>query len=985
MLSLRTALQASALVIAVCGKMVLAAEFERLIEDIHEKAESARVEKDFETVESLRMSRLDLIRQSQDAGVWRRGLNAIDEARTLVKRMRYEDACTKLLEAWRDCEAASKDGLPVFGDVAFELFLSAEAAKSVHSQVTVASDDVVRRAIKRAVKDDPCQVESLAADAFLTTPNPDEAFDKMESRPSLRARNQQLLALSYPKGARSQLRPWHAVVEHLKAENYESVLADLQYLPGFLNPRTRVSGRDRYGERFCVVLSGGLLVNGVDSSDKKSLGRPFVDILGENGQWLRVRPELVSVKRAGSREGSKEWVIDEGKLRVDVANKLKMASEVRAALALRSLRATTTGFPGVVANAIAMIEDGTWPKDWRDEKGNPAPSPQPGKPSVGSILRTASFGYTTYAANVPDQSEQAVAAAGVCNDLAQEVAGWTELVSQYEERLSATATAALETTQARDSLSQSIELLDSLADRVASASWLESVDSDAEGADVAPLTEATEEAARRPSVVPERARRTAGVKPRRSRGGKDDASEPAEPPDVEKVGDGTPEIGGFGSVANPRSPAEFIALDQREFSSECEALRLINLLRTVVIDGEGQKTALEASVGSDPTSADVTKRVAVQEFARRVKSLRAVLGLPDNLYAPARRLDVGAVKEAAQCLRGMQLALSFVGSPADSFASLLDRTVVHAEDVVGSQVAEVDLKQAFGEAKVLREWTVEGLSWTFFDVPRGVPLENLATWIDRLPRIAVSADDLDVVARGVGRDGDAKSGDANKLVRMSPAVIVSESAFVLESKDGTYLKLARGRPSGTEYAIALVSYAIDQSKAGPACDSDEKSRTVMWHDMDGQSRQPIFVDVSNRELVVEFAGVEGHLPLVARSNPLAPVRYLKDRRGTRIEPSKPNADRLFFMIADNGQELNDTQVNYSVAQWVDLDRNIINVFLPNVLLYGPSIPSWTQYSESLSRPAPADTVKWSVPRAAFPDYRDDVPGMGLWKQYREAQ
>ena len=900
-----------------------AADFQSQLQDLHEKAESARGEKDFEAVERTRLERLDLISRSEETGVWRSGVKAIDDARRLVTKMKYADACKLLIDAWRECEEASQDGSPVFGDVALELFLSVQAAKAVHDPFETVPDELLRSAIKKAVRNDPCQVESLAADAFLTTPNPSESFEKMENRPSLRSRNQQLLALSYPKGERSPLRSWHPVVEYLKAENYAFVLKDLQYLPRFLDPRSRVTGRDKYGERFCVVLSGGLLVNGLDPSDARSRGRLFVDIIGDDAQWIRMRPELVSVKRAAARDEAEEWSIDEERSLKSVSEKVKKAKDILEAFAGRRLDETTEAFPAVVKQAIDLIKNGTWPKEWIDETGNVIPPPTPGTASPCVILKTASFGYKTYASNVPQYSEKATSSSEVCEKLAADVLAWSTLASQSDTALSPGGAATDLVTQ-KTACKSRLDYLDKLTNAAASAVWLDTIVSQEAGS---------------------------GDNDKLK---KDDLGGPGA-------------LAGFGNAGDADLLNASDAISQIKLKAECDALRLVTVLRETLVEFQSQMAGLAPSA-EGAVQANVPERLAAQELMTSATALRSVLGANAENVTSIKRLDLQCIREVARCVQSMQRTISALGRPEHKDLEISVNTALGlAEQIVGSQADEVDLRQAFGEAVVLREWTKNGLKWSFYDVPRGVLLENLARWIDRLPRFAAACSELDKV------ESDS---DQPVVVVLDPVSLVSDNVFV--SKDLRTLAMDRDKPSETEYAIALVRYPEDQPNAGPACDVDEKSRSVMWQeDAGGRLRQPIRVDVEQRELVVEFPGVDGHIPLVADANPYKDVRYIKDGRSTKVESARTNVDRLFYMIADNGQELNDSQVNYSIAQWVDLDRNIINVFLPDVLMCAPSIPAWLKYRESLLRETPADGLIWSVPRRAFPD------GNGVWDSYQK--
>jgi hypothetical protein len=58
-------------------------------------------------------------------------------------------------------------------------------------------------------------------------------------------------------------------------------------------------------------------------------------------------------------------------------------------------------------------------------------------------------------------------------------------------------------------------------------------------------------------------------------------------------------------------------------------------------------------------------------------------------------------------------------------------------------------------------------------------------------------------------------------------------------------------------------------------------------------------------------------------------------------------------------------VNYCIQDWLDLDRNIINGFLPDLMIHAPSLPAWQFYRSEYRRPAPTDDWKWTIARRAF--------------------
>jgi len=71
----------------------------------------------------------------------------------------------------------------------------------------IASEQDIRNAIQLAVTRDPCQMEAWAILAYLTRPDPKEAFHPRRGPTVAAGRNEKLLNLSYHSG---DIMPWHA-------------------------------------------------------------------------------------------------------------------------------------------------------------------------------------------------------------------------------------------------------------------------------------------------------------------------------------------------------------------------------------------------------------------------------------------------------------------------------------------------------------------------------------------------------------------------------------------------------------------------------------------------------------------------------------------------------------------------------------------------------------------------------------------------------
>ena len=146
---------------------------------------------------------------------------------------------------------------------------------------------VVRKALKKSVTQDPCHLESVAMLAFMDKPEPSESFQPAEIRESLRTRNRELLKLdtggsatprpgtaSGPAKLTGTGMPWEAPVEYLKAKSTSFILDDLKYYTGFLDDRSILTGKDRRGEDFSVVMDGLLFTYADDN--RSQIGRAHV-------------------------------------------------------------------------------------------------------------------------------------------------------------------------------------------------------------------------------------------------------------------------------------------------------------------------------------------------------------------------------------------------------------------------------------------------------------------------------------------------------------------------------------------------------------------------------------------------------------------------------------------------------------------------------------------------------------------------------------
>lgn len=273
---------------------VAAAADSNRIEAINKEAAGFKALGDFEQVERLRLQRLKAVSESTVDSPWQQGLKAIKVSADLVDKLRYKEAYDGLRQAWKPF-ADQVEG-PIFGDIAVRMFEVAQQSLAIYrdaltdgSPNQVASLADLRRALEQAVASDPCSTEARTMLAFITAPDPTEAFLRAEVRPSLKRRNNDLLNISWREGA---VLPWHAAVEHEKARNTDAILQDLKYLE-FLKPNVVAYGTP---DQKANVFQG---IDGNFAPFQMFFGRfILMEIADTTG---RVRPAMVFL------DGKKGW------------------------------------------------------------------------------------------------------------------------------------------------------------------------------------------------------------------------------------------------------------------------------------------------------------------------------------------------------------------------------------------------------------------------------------------------------------------------------------------------------------------------------------------------------------------------------------------------------------------------------------------------------------------------------------------------------
>ena len=902
------------------------APFEAQLDALHEQARKARDEKDFSRLEDLRLERLALAKDSSGKSAWIAGAQAIAEADALIQSMQYEKACTVLQKAWKPFEKPAR-GEAVFGDVAMKLFEATQAALAVYPEFTAVAAADLRKAVQLAADADPCQMEAQAADAFLTVPNPDEAFQPAELRPSLLLRNKRLLAISHAADRDERPLPWHAPVEFLKAESSSFVLDDLRYYDRFLNPRRRLHGLDAYGEPVHVVMGGTLLLVAPDSEGGR---RPSVaDYDGDQSQWLRMTPRILRLEPPAFRP--QPWRLDEAKLNADLREIIQDSIAERQTLIRRRLLVSAEGLKGaakVKSHISKMLGWMTTPP-----KGQPAPK-------LEDVLQLMSQGYAKYQFNFPEEAEQVQKALATVQQTATE---WTQFQTQLEALRAATgdtnAAATVDAAKAATALMSFLALIDK--DNLA---LLELPEPEIEPADKA-----------------------------------DKANKVDKAPPKLAAAAGPIQLSGRElrlKLSRQKDQYDLLAFFQLMNATHRQAIQ------TVVASMPPPNTS--PPPGTPPPSAEEQARnAALSRLARSLEQYDAIRE-KSTREAPPRGTEGPPVKTIAlsldglvqigSALRDMAAALRALGNESDQTA-FLSRFVATLDAVAKPAGYEVEMQRFCTKANLAQSWKLGRSQWSIYDFPRETPPDRLADMIDHCPRVAFAVGDLEKAVADAAdddvADDDAPPSDIPVMLRPG-CTTTFRNRLVAEANGQQKLRLLRDIVDPCTVLLLDISTGGGAANAPPPGIDDGQGGQFLWlGDKPQGLRMAIKAGSGTKpELVVDFGGADGHLPLGAAVEPFPDSRFMTDRRGNRIVRDRsgetsPTLAHFYAITSKSGEPLTDRSINYSIQDWLDLDRNIVNSFLPDLTVHGPSLPGWQLYRNEFMRPAPDGNWKWTMPRRAF--------------------
>jgi hypothetical protein len=855
---------------------------------LHDNARMSREKREFARVEDLRLERLALL-EAAAAGdddkaaaksPWVAGAKAITEADSLIKGMQYEQACKVLLKAWQPFEKPSR-GESVFGDIAMKLFEATQAALAVYPAFPAVDAGMLKKAMQLAADADPCAIEAKAANAFLTTPDPDEAFEPAELRPSLKARNRLLLDISYDREKDERFLPWHAPTEYLKAQSSSFVLGDLGYGERFLGPRLFLHGRDGNDKPFTLVMGGSLLMA---ESDADGLERPIVaDYSAKQRRWLRMRPRILRVEPDSYKP--QRWQIDEAQLNAGIRDAVETAVAERQRVIRERLVISADGLKAAT-KAKAHIRKIL---GWMSE---PPKGQKP--PTFEEAIQLVAQGYVNYARRFPDEKGEAEKAHQAVLDASKQ---WEDFRRISEGVLAAAGGG----NAAGEAATTAANLADFL------------------------------------SLVVE----------------KDGAAEAdASPLDDREL---------RSHLSQQREQYETLALFQLMNSVHRPALE------AMIKQTQSQAPQTTPEVDHGPTT-DERLRDALEQYNAAIAKASGEQPLPKEDGQSARPLVItldtlrqtaAAAAEISAVLRGLATETERV-----TFFERFARTL---NDVARTVSLEAELIRFCTAGNLDRSWKVGRTQWQVYDFPVNTSQEQLAEMINGCPRLAFSLDEFDRLVKDAGEDGVPS--DA-RLPLLSGCTRVERNRLVENRSNQPMLRVPRGiaapwnallldvdPEAGADFAPALVKGTDGE---------------YLWLDDDGGRVRMLFATKADAEpaMVVRFPGADGYSPLGASSDVFNARRILKDRRGNTITldksgDSSPTTAHYYAIRSPSGDALTERSVNYVVQDWLDLDRNIINSFLPDVILMAPSLPTWRLYRNEYARPAPRKEWKWSVPRRMF--------------------
>jgi len=305
----------------------------------------------------------------------------------------------------------------------------------------------------------------------------------------------------------------------------------------------------------------------------------------------------------------------------------------------------------------------------------------------------------------------------------------------------------------------------------------------------------------------------------------------------------------------------------------------------------------------------------------------------------------------------------------NEFSLLISAFLQRADEIVLSARVEQDILLKQGAAKRVHSWTIGRNVWTVYEIPKGATNATVANWIDYS---RITSFDIDVVERAA-KTARVSTVPESTIVPVRSDVTSEDNPLVVSNNGRRVLQFS-GELNQTIVTLLLAEDHDTEKDFMPVAVGDEAGQGHLWlHDSVGRYKATLVTKATApAELVINYPGVDGHVPLGIPQTRFGTVRYLIDRRSNRIvkgESPPEDSSSFYAMTSSAGNALTDPSVNYRIKDLLDLDRNIMNSFLPDLMLHSPSPPSWQLYRREFMRRRPAadwfPAFPWSSPRRAF--------------------
>ena len=875
------------------------------LDTLHGDAAKAREAKDFATVEALRKQRFSLLRDaSGDANKnspWTAGLTALTTARDLVKQMKYEEACAALASAWKPFEQPAR-GEAVFGDIALELFAATEAAKAVYPRFNAISPDQLRSALQRAAESDPCQVEALVATAFLASPDPAEAFSPAPQRLSLRARSKLLTKALPPANSFAKPLPWHAPAEFLKAAGNSFVLGDLDFYHLFLDPSRPLVGVDRDGQPVHVVMRGGLLT--VDRKQDGPQRLAVYDFDTTAGRWIRMTPRILRVQPADYKPST--WRIDEDQLNADLRQIMADAIAERQTLIKRRLLVTAEGLQGSIRVKADIRKIFAYLQE---------PPKKAAPLTFDNVFAAIINGYNAYSLVHPDEANKAAGAQQQVQALSEE---WTKFKASVEALR--VAIGDIKNGGAVDPEKAATALADFLTAIGATSFNARDL------AEPAVADDETEAAKSKPSGKPAKKNTL-------------DAAAPIQLTGQELRA----------KMSRQKEQYDLLAL-----------FKLMTSVHRKVIDAAATPPPAQ-QLGPDappPTPEERARAAARQRVIAALERYdRAV-----NSQGADYSLTLEELFDAQAAVRELDSALRALGPDSDQTRFLVK--LADTIEAVARPVAhEADMQRFCTKANRARTWQVGRAIWRTYDFPAGISPQTVADMIEHCQRVAFASTDLDAVMKDAVDNLPA----ADATIPLRSGCTTPARNRLVHNRNGNLALQFIG--SLTDPCMAILLDIDPVEDAAPACLAAGDGPPLKI-EIDGERLPATIVSGKNMQpqLAIDFGGPLGRVLIGTKADAAAVSRFMTDSRGNRIvrdrAPVTSLIDAHFYaMTSKSGDAVTERSLNYSLQDWLDLDRETVNVFLPNAMRLAPTLPTWQRYRLEFMRPAPDAGWIWPAPQA----------------------